>query len=172
MNELIQRLCDHKLLNNSTMTVEECSSLSGPQTLYVGFDPTSDSLHVGSLIPLNALRLASLQGHHIIVIIGTATAMIGDPSGKSAERTLLEKEIIETNALSIEKQIKKLLPEAICLRNGDWYEDIKWLDMLRHVGKHFSVNAMLRTDAVRDRLSRSEQGISFTEFRLRSLPSL
>jgi tyrosyl-tRNA synthetase len=134
------------------------------QTIYVGFDPTSPSLHVGSLVPLSAMRLLSRHGHKVIAVLGGATGMIGDPSGKSAERTLQSMETIEANKAAISAQIQSILPNAQIVDNLDWFKDISWLDMLRDTGKHFSVNAMMAMDSVKTRIEREGEGISFTEF--------
>ena len=137
---------------------------SAPTTLYCGFDPTATSLHVGSLLPIISMRRFLTEGHSAIALLGTATAMIGDPSGKSDERNLLTKQQIDQNCQGIEKQIKKLLPGATVMYNHQWFSDLNMLDFLRDVGKHFSVNAMCAKDSVRERLNNREQGISYTEF--------
>ena len=138
-----------------------------PVTLYVGFDPTADSLHLGHLIGLLILRRFQQAGHRPIAVAGGATGMIGDPSGKSAERNLLSAEILESNIAGIQGQLARLLDfetksnPALLLNNADWTRPISVLDFLRDVGKHFSVNAMMAKDSVK---SRMETGISFTEF--------
>ncbi len=142
---------------------------AAPVTLYVGFDPTADSLHLGHLIGLLILRRFQLAGHRPLALAGGATGMIGDPSGKSAERNLLSPEILEANIAGIEGQLKRLLDfesktnPALLLNNADWVRPISVLDFLRDVGKHFSVNAMLAKDSVKSRLE-AESGLSFTEF--------
>src|SRR6201996_1098765 len=138
-----------------------------PVTLYVGFDPTADSLHLGHLLSLLILRRFQLAGHRPIAVAGGATGMIGDPSGKSAERNLLSEDILQANIAGIQGQLGKLLDfetktnPALLLNNADWVRPISVLDFLRDVGKHFSVNAMMAKDSVK---SRMETGISFTEF--------
>src|SRR5476651_1854881 len=138
-------------------------------TLYVGFDPTADSLHLGHLIGLLILRRFQLAGHRPIAVAGGATGMIGDPSGKSAERNLLSPEILEANIKGIESQLGRLLDfesktnPALLLNNADWVRPISLLDFLRDIGKHFSVNAMMAKDSVKMRME-AESGISFTEF--------
>ncbi len=141
---------------------------AAPVTLYVGFDPTADSLHLGHLIGLLILRRFQKAGHRPIAVAGGATGMIGDPSGKSSERNLLSSDILEANIKGIEGQLGRLLdfsPEiknqALLLNNADWVRPISVLDFLRDVGKYFSVNAMMTKDSVK---SRMETGISFTEF--------
>jgi tyrosyl-tRNA synthetase len=140
---------------------------AAPVTLYVGFDPTADSLHLGHLIGLLLLRRFQLAGHRPIAVAGGATGMIGDPSGKSAERNLLSPEILEANIAGIQGQLGRLLDfetktnPALLLNNADWMRPISVLDFLRDVGKHFSVNVMMARDSVKARM---ETGISFTEF--------
>ncbi|MFW5943120.1 MAG: tyrosine--tRNA ligase [Chloroflexota bacterium] len=145
--------------------------LSGEQkiTLYNGFDPTADSLHVGSLVPL--LQLARFQrfGHTPIAIAGGGTGMIGDPSGKSEERNLLSREELAANVEGIKKQLSAFLDfdvsgnPAMLVNNADWLAEISMMDFLRDVGKHFTVGYMTAKDSVRSRLER-EEGISYTEF--------
>jgi tyrosyl-tRNA synthetase len=138
-----------------------------PVTLYVGFDPTADSLHLGHLIGLLILRRFQLAGHRPIAVAGGATGMIGDPSGKSAERNLLSSDSLDANLAGIQKQLRRLLDfdstsnPALLLNNADWVRPIGVLDFLRDIGKHFSVNAMMARDSVKLRM---ESGISFTEF--------
>jgi len=142
---------------------------AAPVTLYVGFDPTADSLHLGHLIGLLILRRFQLAGHRPIAVAGGATGMIGDPSGKSSERNLLSPEILEANIAGIQSQLGRLLDfesrtnPALLLNNADWVRPISVLDFLRDVGKHFSVNAMMAKDSVKSRME-AESGISFTEF--------
>jgi tyrosyl-tRNA synthetase len=140
---------------------------AAPITLYVGFDPTADSLHLGSLLPILFLRRCQLAGHCVIALAGGATGMIGDPSGKSAERNLLDPDALATNIAGIESQLRRLLDfdgaanPAILVNNADWTQPLSVLDFLRDIGKHFSVNAMMTKDSVKMRM---ETGISFTEF--------
>jgi tyrosyl-tRNA synthetase len=142
---------------------------AAPLTLYVGFDPTADSLHLGHLIGLLILRRFQLAGHRPIALAGGATGMIGDPSGKSAERNLLSQESLEANIAGIQGQLRRLLDfdsttnPALLLNNADWVRPISVLDFLRDIGKHFSVNAMMAKDSVRSRME-GASGISFTEF--------
>lgn len=157
---LINELNWRNLIHQQTST-DLGKVLAEPQTIYAGFDPTADSLHVGHLLPLITLKRAALFGHKVIAIVGGATGSIGDPSGKAAERKLLDKQTIEHNVAAVSKQIASILPEAIILNNVDWFSQINVLDFLRDVGKDFSVNTMLARDAVKNRL---DGGISFTEF--------
>jgi tyrosyl-tRNA synthetase len=143
---------------------------AGPITLYAGFDPTADSLHVGNLVPLLALRRFQLQGHHPIAVAGGATGAIGDPSGKAAERQLLTQEVLESNIASVKTQMRRLLDfecqpnPARLLDNADWTRPVRYLDFLRDIGKHFSVNQMIGKESVRARMEDRESGISYTEF--------
>ncbi|MDX1662709.1 MAG: tyrosine--tRNA ligase [Candidatus Promineifilaceae bacterium] len=138
-------------------------------TLYNGFDPTSDSLHVGHLVPLVALARFQRFGHTPIAVAGGGTAMVGDPSGRSEERNLLSREEIEANLAGIRPQLAKLLdfdaPDnaARLVNNADWLASLDLLEFLRDVGKHFTVNYMMAKESVRGRLER-EEGLSFTEF--------
>jgi tyrosyl-tRNA synthetase len=138
-------------------------------TVYNGFDATADSLHVGHLVPLLALARLQRFGHHAIALAGGGTSMIGDPSGKAAERQLLAREIIEANVESIKGQLAHFLDfdakanPARLINNADWLLSLNLVDFLRDVGKHFTVNYMITKDSVRTRLER-EDGISFTEF--------
>lgn len=135
-------------------------------TLYAGFDPTSDSLHIGSLMPLLMLARFQQHGHKVIALLGGGTGLIGDPSGKREERKLLTKELLEHNINGIKKQISQLLDlnnkNGYLLDNSKWLCSVSLTDFLRDIGKHFSVNMMLEKDSVKSRIS--EHGISFTEF--------
>ena len=141
----------------------------GPVTLYCGFDPTADSLHVGHLVPQLTLRRFQLAGHHPITLAGGATGMVGDPSGKSAERNLLTPSQLAHNVGAIKQQLAALLDfsapgnPARLVNNADWTGPVGFLDFLRDVGKHFSLNVMLAKESVKARLE-SDHGISFTEF--------
>ncbi len=142
----------------------------GPITLYCGFDPTADSLHVGNLVPLLALRRFQLAGHRPIVLAGGATGMVGDPSGKSTERNLLTTEQLAHNIASIQDQLTRFLDfttpvnPARLVNNADWTAPITFLEFLRDVGKHITVNQMVAKDSVRSRMEDRETGISYTEF--------
>ena len=141
----------------------------GPVTVYCGFDPTGDSLHVGHLMGQLTLRRFQLAGHHPIALAGGATGMIGDPSGKSAERNLLTREQLRHNVESIKGQLARLLDfqaagnPARLVDNADWTAPLGFLDFLRDVGKHFPLTAMLAKDSVRTRME-GDSGISYTEF--------
>jgi len=158
------------LVADCTDTVELEKKIAAPITLYCGFDPTADSLHVGHLVPLLALRRFQNFGHHPIAVAGGATGSIGDPSGKSAERSLLTKEQINANVESVRPQLARLLDfeakanPAKLVDNADWTAGLSYLDFLRDVGKHFSVNQMVAKESVRARMEDREAGISYTEF--------
>ena len=142
---------------------------AGRRTLYVGFDPTADSLHLGSLIPVMALAHAQRRGHRPLVLVGGGTGLIGDPSGKASERTLLTKEKSEENAAAVRVQLSHFFDlssddRALMLNNVEWLARLNLVDFLRDIGKHFSVNEMIKRDSVRTRLEERDQGISFTEF--------
>ncbi len=140
------------------------------RTVYAGFDPTADSLHVGSLMPLLMLRRFQRAGHRPIAVVGGATGMIGDPSGKSEERKLLSVEVLRANLAGIEAQMRTFLDfspgptSALLLNNNDWMSRFSFLEFLRDVGKHFPVNVMLAKDSVKGRLERTDSGMSYTEF--------
>jgi tyrosyl-tRNA synthetase len=138
-------------------------------TVYCGFDPTADSLHVGHMLPLLTLRRFQLAGHRVIAVVGGATGMIGDPSGKSQERSLLNDEQIEKNVQGIRAVISRFLDftgptPALLVNNGDWFRGLSFIEFLRDVGKHFTVNHMVAKESVRARLEDREHGISYTEF--------
>jgi tyrosyl-tRNA synthetase len=151
--------CEEKLLEKS------CNG-------YIGFDPTADSLHIGSLVQILILMHFQKHGHRPIVLIGGATGMIGDPSGKSAERNLLSKEDLDNNIRGIQAQLSKFLKfdsknenTAIICNNNDWFKNINLIDFIRDAGKHLTVNYMIAKDSVKKRLSsNSKEGLSFTEF--------
>ena len=143
---------------------------AGQVTGYIGFDPTASSLHVGSLVPIMGLVHMQRAGHCPIALVGGGTGLIGDPSFKASERRLLDRARAEENAEGIRAQLASFLDfesrsaPARVLNNLDWLDGIGVVDFLRDVGKHFSVNAMLRKESVRRRISDEESGISFTEF--------
>src|SRR3954471_12763404 len=141
-----------------------------PMTLYAGFDPTADSLHVGNLVPLLGLRRFQIQGHHPIALAGGATGSIGDPSGKTQERQLLTKEVLSSNIAKVKEQMTRLLDfesptnPARLMDNATWTTPVSYLDFLRDIGKHFTVNQMVAKESVRARMEDRETGISYTEF--------
>jgi tyrosyl-tRNA synthetase len=137
---------------------------------YIGFDPTADSLHIGSLVPIMLLTHLQRAGHKPFALIGGATGMVGDPSGKSEERNLLDEDVLQKNLAGVKKQLEKYLdfdkskPNAAeIVNNYDWFKDMTFLQFIRDVGKHISVNYMMAKDSVKKRLE-GEMGMSFTEF--------
>ena len=136
-------------------------------TCYIGFDPTASSLHVGSLVPIMSLAHMQRNGHRPIALVGGGTGLVGDPSGKTEMRKLLTEEIVAENALGLKKQLSRFLDfdrdRALMLNNADWLVPLKYIPFLRDVGRHFSVNRMIKTESSRLRLE-SEEGLSFIEF--------
>ena len=145
--------------------------LNGEMTSgYIGFDPTSDSLHIGSLVPILLLVHLQRYGHQPVALVGGATGMVGDPSGKSEERNLLSEETLNHNLVGIKRQLEKyldfnpnLLNAALLVNNYDWFRNMTFLDFIRDIGKHITVNYMSSKDSVKKRLE-GENGMSFTEF--------
>ncbi len=164
---LIQELQDRNLVQDIMPGTEE--QLAKEMTSgYIGFDPTADSLHVGSLLQITLLMRLQRAGHKPYALVGGATGMIGDPSGKSAERNLLDKETLEQNCKGIQQQLEKFLDfepakpnAAVLVNNYDWFKNYNFLDFIRDIGKHITVNYMMAKDSVQKRL---ETGLSFTEF--------
>jgi tyrosyl-tRNA synthetase len=142
-------------------TITPEADLSEQQVVYIGIDPTATSLHVGSLLPIMCMNKFIDHGHKVILLIGNGTAMIGDPSGKKNERSMLENVVVNDNMEKLELQLKSLVPYATVVRNAAWLAEFSILGFLRQVGKHFSLNYMRAKESVR---SREEAGISFTEF--------
>jgi tyrosyl-tRNA synthetase len=142
----------------------------GSRTLYCGFDPTADSLHIGSLVPLLMLRRFQLAGHKPLALVGGATGLIGDPSFKAVERKLNGPEVVSEWVEKLRAQVSQFIDfngdenSAEVVNNYDWTKDLNILDFLRDVGKHFSINAMIQKESVKQRINREGEGISFTEF--------
>jgi tyrosyl-tRNA synthetase len=141
-----------------------------PTTAYIGFDPTADSLHIGSLVPILLLYHLQQAGHKPIALVGGATGMVGDPSGKSEERNLLNEDTLQKNIAGVRKQLEKYLDfstdktnAAEIVNNYDWFKGLGFIDFLRDVGKHITVNYMMSKDSVKKRIE-GETGISYTEF--------
>lgn len=167
---VIQDLQSRGLIAQTT-DIEALDALLNEQkiSLYCGFDPTADSLHIGHLLPVLALRRFQQAGHTPIALVGGATGMIGDPSFKAAERSLNSAETVAGWVESIRSQLTPFLSfesgnAAIMANNADWFGKMNCLDFLRDIGKHFSVNAMLNKESVKQRIDRDGAGISFTEF--------
>ena len=170
MKSIIQDLQSRGLIAQTT-DAEALDALLNEQkiALYCGFDPTADSLHIGHLLPVLALRRFQLAGHTPVALVGGATGMIGDPSFKAAERSLNTLETVQQWVQSIRGQLEPFLSfegdnAAIMANNYDWFGGMGCLDFLRDIGKHFSVNAMLAKESVKQRIERDDVGISFTEF--------
>jgi len=169
MENVIAELKWRGLIQDMIPGTEE-QLLKEPTSGYVGFDPTADSLHIGSLIPIIVLVHLQKYGHKPIALVGGATGMVGDPSGKSAERNLLSKEVLDKNVAAVKQQLSKFLNfnsdqsnSAEMVNNYDWFKNISFLDFIRDAGKHISVNYMMAKDSVKKRLE-GENGMSFTEF--------
>ena len=170
MKSVIQDLQSRGLIAQTT-DIEALDALLNEQkiSLYCGFDPTADSLHIGHLLPVLALRRFQQAGHTPIALVGGATGMIGDPSFKAVERSLNSAETVAGWVESIRNQLTPFLSfegdnAAIMANNADWFGSMNCLDFLRDIGKHFSVNAMLNKESVKQRIERDDVGISFTEF--------
>ena len=134
-----------------------------PQKVYVGFDPTASSLHLGNLVGIIALKWFEKFGHTPVVLLGGGTGKIGDPSGKDKERPLLKVAELETNLQSIKNHFKSCLENPLIVNNDDWLSNFQLIEFLRDIGKHFRMGPMLSKDSVKTRL-RSPEGMSFTEF--------
>lgn len=166
---LLETLAERGLVAQVSDSAGLARHLREPRAIYVGFDPTAPSLQVGNLVPLLMLRRAQLHGHRPIVVVGGATGLIGDPSGRDAERALQDVATVESRVASISAQVARFVDlqgpaGGVVVNNADWTRGLSVIDFLRDVGKHFSVNAMLQRDSVRSRLDREDGGISFTEF--------
>ena len=170
-SNFVEELKWRGMLHDAMPGVEE-HLLAGMQSSYVGIDPTADSLHIGHLVAVMMLRHFQLAGHKPFALIGGATGMIGDPSGKSAERNLLDEATLRHNQEAIKEQLSRFLDfsgdannVAVLVNNYDWMKDFSFLDFIRDVGKHITVNYMMAKDSVKKRLSsESKEGMSFTEF--------
>ena len=158
------------MVHQSTDAALSAKLVAGRFPAYHGIDVTADSLHVGNLVGVIALQRLQRHGHRPLAVLGGATTLIGDPSGREAERPLLTVEQIEANAAGIRRQLESFLDfgpgpaAAVLLNNADWLSTLRLTDFLRDVGKHFSVNTMMAKESVRVRLEGREQGISYTEF--------
>lgn len=174
--DLLDDLKWRGLLAQSTDEAALRESLKKPITLYIGFDPTAPSIHVGNLVVLLVLRRFQLAGHNPIPLVGGATGLVGDPSGKNDERTLNTTEVVQEWVSRIRSQLEKFLDfqttvnPAVMANNLDWTAPLSAIDFLRDIGKHFSVNQMLNKDAVSSRLNKD--GISYTEFSYQVLQAM
>lgn len=165
MKDILKELDWRGLLCKYTLGIKEKLEKEYNK-FYIGFDPTSDSLHIGNLLPILMLEHFHRFGHKPLIIIGGATGMIGDPSGKYKERTLLDKETLQYNIYCIQKQLKMFLniEKIKFLNNYDWIGNLSFLNFARDIGKNITVNYMMAKDFVRSRLKLESEGISFTEF--------
>lgn len=169
--DFVPEFRSREILQDLTLEEELAKHLtSEPVSVYVGFDPTADSLHIGSLLPLLALRRVQLAGHCPIVLVGGATGLIGDPSGKKNERTLNPGEVVAEWSERITDQVKRFVDfdcgvtSAKLVNNYEWISKLDTISFLRDYGKYFSVNAMLSKESVSARVNRDNMGISYTEF--------
>ena len=171
MMDFIDELKWRGLIHDSTPGLQEYLKDS-QRTAYIGFDPTSDSLHIGSLVPIMLLAHFQKSGHQPIALVGGATGIIGDPSGKSSERNLLDEATLKKNESCIKEQLSQFLSfddkfsnHALIKNNYDWMKDFSFLDFIRDIGKHITINYMKSKDSVKNRIdSDSGSGMSFTEF--------
>lgn len=167
MKNFIEELKWRGMFHQSTSKVDDIFKDDKIIKAYIGFDPTSDSLGIGNLAQIMTLLHFQKCGHKPIILIGGATGMVGDPSGKSKERNLLSKEVLDKNILGQRKQLEKFLNfncgenSAVIVNNLDWFKDINFLDFIRDIGKHFTISHMISKESVQ---SRMDSGISFTEF--------
>ena len=160
------------LIHQTTDPALDARLDGGSITAYTGFDPTADSLHVGSLLQMCTLRRFQLAGHRPIALAGGGTGFVGDPGGKSEERSLLTEEQLESNLVGIQRQLARFVEfdsaggatGAVLVNNADWLRPMSLFDFLRDVGKHFTVNQMVAKESVKSRLARDDTGISYTEF--------
>ena len=165
---LIDTLQERGFVENTTheKEVRDCLD-TGIVTGYIGFDPTASSLHVGNLVQIMSLSQMQKHGHRPIALVGGGTGLVGDPSGKTEMRKLLTEEAIEENMMGIKKQLARFLDfnddKALMLNNADWLKQIEYIPFLRDIGKHFSVNRMIKADSYKTRID-SEEGLNFIEF--------
>lgn len=171
LKPLLEDLQQRGLINQVTAEAELITHINeGSRTLYCGFDPTADSLHLGHLVPLLVLKRFQEAGHRPIALVGGATGLIGDPSFKAAERQLNTPDVVAGWVDKIKTQVSQFIDfdcgenAAIVANNLDWTGELSVLDFLRDVGKHFSINQMIKKESVQQRINREDQGISFTEF--------
>ena len=171
MSNILEELTWRGLVQDTIGEIKEHLS-NKMVTAYIGFDPTADSLHIGSLVPILLLVHLQKHGHRPIALVGGATGMIGDPSGKSKERNLLDEENLNKNIKGIKNQLERFLDfnsnepnKALLLNNYDWFKDFSFIDFARDIGKHLTVNYMIAKDSVKKRIqSENNEGMSFTEF--------
>lgn len=171
-SSFIKDLHERGLIHDATDLESLDVHFDSPQSVYIGFDPTADSLHVGSLQQLMILRIAAQHGHTPVALVGGATALIGDPSFRDSARPYMDNETLSRNVIGITKVVKSILgDDAVILNNADWFNGMGFLHVLREFGPHFSVNRMLGFDSIKTRLER-DQGLSFLEFNYSILQSV
>jgi len=170
-NDLLKDLQARELIAQTTAENELAKHLNeGSRTVYCGFDPTADSLHIGSLVPLLMLKRFQLAGHKPLALVGGATGLIGDPSFKASERKLNGPEVVSEWVDKLRTQVSQFIAfneednSAEVVNNYDWTKNLNIIDFLRDVGKHFSINSMIQKESVKQRINREGEGISFTEF--------
>jgi len=168
MTSLIEILSERGFIDKTTHEKELGIYLkAGRATCYIGFDPTASSLHVGSLVPIMSLAHMQRHGHRPIALVGGGTGLVGDPSGKTEMRQLLTEEVIDQNAAGIKKQLSHFLDfsenNALLLNNAEWLTKLSYIPFLRDIGRHFSVNRMIKAESYKMRLE-SDEGLSFIEF--------
>ena len=172
MTDVFDTLNERGFVAQATDNDELKLYLSNPSSCYIGFDPTASSLHVGILVPIMALAHMQRAGHRPIVVVGGGTGMVGDPSGKTEMRQLLTLELIQANADALKIQLSRFLDfdedRALMVNNADWLVDLRYIEFLRDIGKHFSVNRMLAAESYKIRL---ETGLNFIEFNYMLLQS-
>jgi tyrosyl-tRNA synthetase len=174
MKTIFQDLQQRGLIKDISNLEEVSTLLSTPTTIYSGFDPSAVSMHLGNFVQISILMRLQKAGHRIIALVGGATGMIGDPSGKSKERNLLTPETLKANTEAIKKQLQRYLDfsdpkKGMVVNNFDWLGQLSMVNFLRDYGKYFPVNYMLAKDVVANRL---ETGLSFTEFSYMLLQSI
>jgi tyrosyl-tRNA synthetase len=168
MKNAIDVLDERGFIDNKTHDQELKACIdAGPVTCYVGFDPTADSLHIGHLVPIMSLAHMQRCGHRPIALVGGGTGLVGDPSGKTEMRQILTVEAVESNVVAIKRQLSRFIDfgddKALLMNNADWLTRLEYIPFLRDVGRHFSVNRMLKAESYRMRLD-SEEGLNFIEF--------
>ncbi|HHC24477.1 MAG TPA: tyrosine--tRNA ligase [Desulfobacterales bacterium] len=160
-------LQERGFIEQMTHEKELAGYLEGDATCYIGFDPTASSLHVGSLVPIMSLAYMQRHGHRPVALVGGGTGLVGDPSGKTEMRQLLTPDLVEENAAGIKKQLSRFLDfsdgKAIMANNADWLTKLEYIPFLRDIGRHFSVNRMIKAESYKMRLE-SEEGLNFIEF--------
>jgi tyrosyl-tRNA synthetase len=166
--DFLEELRWRRMLHDAMPGTQELLSKGEPIKGYIGFDPTADSLGVGHLVQVMTLLHFQRAGHHPIALVGGATGLVGDPSGKNQERNLLTEDVLQHNLAGLKAQLSKFLDfdsgTASLVNNADWFREMRFLDFIRDIGKHLTVNYMMAKDSVQKRISGDGEGMSFTEF--------